>query len=165
MQQATRRAVLRAAGAGGLAAVAGCLDAVGTGGGLTLQTVDVRSSPGTKIAVAPTGQVVLLDFFATWCAPCKPQMKSLRSVHEKFPDVHLLSITTETDDDAIQEFWEEYEGTWPVAKDPELRATEQYDVGGIPTLIVLDPDGGEVWRHIGLAAQKDIERAIRDAGA
>ncbi|MFB6360685.1 MAG: TlpA family protein disulfide reductase [Halobacteriales archaeon] len=171
MQRATRRAVLRAGGAAGLASLAGCLGSLGGGGtdggsrGLTLNALDVAGSPGGTVPVAPSGTVVLLDFFATWCAPCKPQMKSLRSLNQEFPNVHMLSITSESDDDAIRDFWRNYEGTWPVAKDPELEATEEFSVSGIPTLIVLDPTGEQVWRHLGLAAREDIEQAFRDAGA
>lgn len=165
MERASRRRVLRAGAAAGLAAVAGCLGSGGSSDGLTLETVAVRGSPGGSVAVAPAGEVVLLDFFATWCAPCKPQMASLRSIHATFPGVHQLSITNETDEAAIREFWRTYRGTWPVATDPELRATERFEVTGIPTLVVLDPDGREVWRHVGLAAEADIEAALRDAGA
>lgn len=164
MKRATRRAVLRAGGAATLASLAGCLGG-GSSEGMSLETLDVRGSPGGELPVAPTGTVVLLDFFATWCAPCKPQMESLGSLNDQFPDVHLLSITNENDDPAIREFWREYDGNWPVAKDPELRATESFDVGGIPTLLVLDPEGGEVWRHLGLAARDSIEQALLDAGA
>ena len=166
MRQPTRRAVLQAGGAAGLASVAGCLGGPSAGSrGLSLEALDVAGSPGGTVPVAPSGTVTLLDFFATWCAPCKPQMRSLRALHAQHGDVHLLSITTESDDDAIREFWRTYEGTWPVAKDPELRATEEFSVGGIPTLIVLDPEGEEVWRHVGLAAREDVEAALTDAGA
>lgn len=159
----TRRRVLAGTAAALAGAVAGCAS---TGEDrLTLSTLDVAGSPGDRVVVEPPGAVTLLDFFATWCKPCEPQMKHLRTVHERFPGVHLLSITSQRDEAAIRRFWGEYEGTWPVAQDPELRATTRYDAGRLPTLVVLDRDGKEVWRHVGLAASDRIAEKLRTAGA
>jgi thioredoxin-like negative regulator of GroEL len=75
----------------------------------------------------------------------------------------MLSVTWETEADAIRQFWREYEGTWPVASDPEVRTGQQYGVDRIPTLIVFDPDGEAVWRHTGLAAEADIAENLEAA--
>lgn len=158
-----RRSVLATTAAVGLA---GCLGGSDTArSGDTIDTYDVGGSPGDPIPVRPDGRVALLDFWATWCAPCKPQMAELRDVRERFPDVHMLSITNEEDGDAIRSFWTEYEGTWAVASDPELRTNDRFDVNRIPTLLVFDPEGTEVWRHVGLAAAERIADALRQAGA
>jgi thioredoxin-like negative regulator of GroEL len=77
----------------------------------------------------------------------------------------MLSITQESDRAAIRQFWRDYEGRWPVAMDADLRATETYGVQNIPTLIVLDPEGTEVWRHVGLASREAIEDAVDEARA
>lgn len=165
----TRRSLLRAGAVGTAAALAGCLGGGSGGGGsgpggATLQSLDVAGSPGGPVAVLPT-EVTLLDYWATWCAPCKPQMAELRAVRETFPGVHMLSITNESDEPAIRDFWRRYEGTWPVAMDTELRTNERFDVTGMPTLLVFDPDGDEVWRHVGLARAKTIAGKLREAGA
>lgn len=172
-----RRAALRAGGTALAAGLAGCTSALpgggsggrrgnGTGGdGLQLETLAVGGSPGGSMPVLPAGEVALLDFWATWCAPCKPQMAELRRVREQFPELHMLSITNETDTVAIRSFWREYEGAWPVASDPELETNVELGVTRIPTLLVFDAEGAEVWRHVGLAAAETIAGALREAGA
>ena len=137
----------------------------GGGDGLRLETLAVAGSPGGEFSIDPTGTPVLVDFFATWCAPCKPQMAELRAVRERFPDLHMLSLTRETDTEGIASFWQNYEGTWAVAPDPDLAAFRDYGVTGVPVLVVLAPDGTEVWRHRGLAAADSIAGRIREATA
>ena len=61
--------------------------------GPTMETLEVGGSPGETIPVKPAGEAALLDFFATWCAPCKPQMAELRQIRSEYPDLHMLSIT------------------------------------------------------------------------
>jgi thiol-disulfide isomerase/thioredoxin len=169
-----RQFLSRSASAAGLASVmsvgslAGCTgrgEEAATPDGPRLETLEVGGSPGDSVAVEPAEGAALLDFFATWCAPCKPQMAELAVVREEFPDLHMLSLTREDDSELVAGFWREYEGTWPVAQDPELEAFQEYDVTRIPTLLVLDAEGSEAWRHSGLAAAEDIIDRVNDARA
>jgi len=187
----TRRAVLSGVAAG-LASTAGCAgrgpspdratgrdtDEAGTptatttaaattaaSGPLRLSAIDVGGSPGGEVSLRPPGKAVLLDFFATWCEPCKPEMENLGAVRSRFEESELamVSITQEVDTEAIKTFWRTYDGTWPVVTDPELRAGQKYQVTNLPTIIVLAPDGTETFRHTGLAGEERLVSGVRPA--
>lgn len=161
MRRFSRRRYL--AGVATAAGLAGCLggnDSGSTPSGLTLDTVATASTDGGSVQVRPAGEPALVDFFATWCAPCKPQMAELVSVNNRFPDLHLVSITRGESEQEIKQFWADYKGTWPVATDPGLDAFQAYSVKGVPTKVLVGSDGTETWRHKGLASADTIAEQV-----
>jgi thiol-disulfide isomerase/thioredoxin len=99
--------------------------------------------PDGRVELVREGTVTFLNFFATWCKPCQDEMPDLRRLRAEYaPDrLHMVSITPEVDDQLVREFWAEYEGTWPVVKDPALRATERWNANSYPTNLLFDRDG------------------------
>lgn len=131
-------------------------------GELLLPSLDVGGSPGSLVALRPSGKVALLDFFATWCPPCGPEMEHLRAVRERYDasELSVVSITQETDEATVESFWEEYRGTWPVVLDPGVRAGQRFGVTSLPTILVLAPDGTEVERRTGLVREPALVEAV-----
>jgi thiol-disulfide isomerase/thioredoxin len=170
----TRRQLLRAAGAATVAGIAGCLGGDGSRGGaattagrdvLRFESLSVAGSPGGQVPLRPPDRPALLDFFATWCGPCEPQMETLGRVREQFAesDLWMVSITPESDQEAVAGFWRRLDGAWPVVMDAESEAAREYGVSGLPTLVLVAPDGTEHWRHRGLAGHDRLVAEVEAA--
>ena len=161
MTRLSRRQYL--AGLATATALAGCLGGGGSGSDApTVETLAVGDLAGGPVPARPAGEPAIVDFFATWCAPCKPQMAELRTVSEQFPGLHMVSVTREDDEPAIEQFWREYEGTWPVGSDPSLQVFQHYSVTNVPTKVLVDGSGTVTWRHSGLAAAETIAEKVAE---
>lgn len=163
MRRLSRRQLLAATGTAASIGLAGCTSSADDEEALRLPVLDVPGSEGEEIRLEPDGEVALIDFFATWCPPCEPQMAELSTVQDAYPDLHLVSVTWESDEEAIESFWVDNDGSWPVVQDTEMRAAERYDVTQLPTKVLLTADGEEHWRHSGLERADAIGEQIDTA--
>lgn len=101
---------------------------------------------GEPVAMSSlAGEVVFLNFWATWCPPCRREMPSLQALHEQFVDRGLrvvgVSIDAAGKEDDIRAFVEEIGVTYTILHDPEERISEVMPIIGIPHTFLIGRDG------------------------
>jgi len=97
------------------------------------------------------GKVVLLNFWATWCPPCRYEMPSMERARLRLADapVVILGVNVGEDADTIFEFTGRYPVGFPLLMDRDARVIEAYPVTGLPTTYVIDPSGKVRYRAMG----------------
>jgi peroxiredoxin len=102
------------------------------------------------------GKVVLLDFWATWCEPCREALPHIRDVAKKFQGEPLviLSVSLDSDEKKWQEFVQKNEMTWPQYRDGGFTGAiaKMFSVNAIPHTFTIDADGVLQDEHIGDAS-------------
>lgn len=98
------------------------------------------------------GKVVILNFWATWCPPCREEMPSMERAWKKVKDdndIAILAINVGEDADTIFEFMGHYPVTFPLLMDIDGNVVKQYPVRGLPTTYIIDPAGMVTHRAVG----------------
>ncbi|MBY6139861.1 TlpA family protein disulfide reductase [Leisingera daeponensis] len=129
---------------------------------------DLADGAGTATLADYHGKVVLLNFWATWCAPCRKEMPQLEELQQEFggEDFQVLTIATGRNSPAgIQKFFDENGiNSLPRHQDPKQALAREMAVIGLPITVLLDRDGNEVARLLGDAEwNSDSAKAIVQA--
>jgi peroxiredoxin len=98
------------------------------------------------------GKVILLNFWATWCGPCKEEMPSMEELHKQLKEKDFVFLTISVDYvgvKPVQEFIEKHRYTFPVLIDPKCETLDLFDVKGIPTTFLIDKKGMIIGKAIG----------------
>ncbi len=97
------------------------------------------------------GKVVLLNFWATWCPPCRYEMPSMERVHRKVraENIVILAVNVGESEDTVFEFTGKYPVTFQLLLDTDGTVIKNYPVIGLPTTFVIDPRGIVTHRAVG----------------
>jgi len=132
---------------------------------------NLADDAGTTTLEAWRGKYVLLNFWATWCAPCRKEMPQLDALQKQFggSEFEVLTIATgRNSPDAINRFFEEAGiQNLPRHQDPKQGLASQMGIFGLPITVILDPEGQEIARLRGDAdwssdSAKAIVKALVD---
>jgi cytochrome c biogenesis protein CcmG, thiol:disulfide interchange protein DsbE len=132
-------------------------DALGEAPSYTAVTLD-----GDPVALVDLrGEAVLLNVWATWCAPCRIEIPELQALHEEHADHGLRVVGVTVDSrhamDDVRAFMDELGMTYDVWWDPDHSALNLFRASGVPFSALIDREGRIVWRHLGMFQRGDPE--------
>ena len=113
------------------------------------------------------GHVVLVNFWATWCIPCRAEIPELEVAYRKYQaeGVVFLGIDWKEGKDQVAPFVDDRQVTYPILLDSNGRAYTAYQVAALPETFVIDKDGMVAVHRVGLATRDTFDAELRTAGA
>ena len=111
------------------------------------------------------GRVVLVNFWATWCQPCRKEMPDLEDLYNRFKGEGLVVLGISDDDAAkVRPFIAEHAVTYPILLDPDRKVNDLFKVEGIPKTFIYDRSGKLVAQSIDMRTQKQFLGMLAEAG-
>lgn len=111
------------------------------------------------------GKVILVNFWATWCPPCRKEMPDLEALYDKYKDQGFLVLAISDEEAAkVSPFIAERKISYPVLLDPGRKVNEALDVSGIPKSFVYDRGGKMVAQSIDMRTRGQFQQMLAKAG-
>lgn len=116
----------------------------------TLNDID-----GNPLTISKLDGLIILDFWATWCPPCRVEIPYLQAFYDEFKEKGLSVVGISTENEEIQKKFVEdmkkqgVDITYHLLVDPEGVVTRKYQIQGIPTTIFIKPDLTQIEREVG----------------
>jgi thiol-disulfide isomerase/thioredoxin len=127
--------------------LAGAAAVKGPAPNFTLKSMDGKNLKLSEM----TGNVVLINFWASWCGPCREEMPLLNALHKKYAPLGftVLGVNVEEQLDGARGFLSNVPVDFPILLDNENKVSKQYKVVAMPTTVVVDRDGNMRYLHEG----------------
>ncbi|GAB4400195.1 MAG: redoxin domain-containing protein [Anaerolineales bacterium] len=111
------------------------------------------------------GKVVLLNFWATWCGPCRAEMPAIQARYAALqPDLVVLAVNDNETQSDVQAFVDELGITFPVLLDPRARVNRAYLITALPTTFIIDAEGIIRAQHIGSLSERQLDGYLQLVG-
>lgn len=111
------------------------------------------------------GNVVVLNYWATWCIPCVEEMPMFEAYSEQYPGFTMIGINQAEGPAKVAPFVENMGLTYPILLDLNSKVSQAYKVYMLPTTFFIDEEGMIRFRHIGIMSQDQFQYYLRTLGA
>lgn len=132
-------------------------------------TVEATTIDGERFELASLrGRWVVVNFFATWCVPCReehPELVRFERNHRPRGDAAVVGVIYNDSAEAVREFRGEHGGTWPMLVDPEGSTGLAFGIRGVPETFLVAPDGTVVTRLLGGVTASGLDSLLAEAGS
>jgi peroxiredoxin len=137
--------------AGMVAAVILALPAVAAAPSGPAPQFTLPSKAGSDVSLGQyKGQIVMINFWASWCVPCRQEMPMLEDIYKKYNKLGftLIGVNVEPDSKAADDWLKQTPVSFPVLYDKESKVSKMYNVSGMPTTVIIDRKGNLRYLHI-----------------
>jgi peroxiredoxin len=151
-----RLAVVAALLAAPFAAQAGTV----TSGKDAAPAFELAAMKGGKDSLAQyKGQVVMINFWATWCGPCRAEMPKLEAVYKRYKarGFTMIGVNVEPNSAGAVKWLEQTPVTFPILFDTDSKVSKLYQVVGMPSTVIVDKQGRLRWVHRGYKPDDENE--------
>ena len=125
----------------------------------TLSALDT----GKPADLETDGRPMVINFWASWCTPCRAEMPAFERVHQQLGDqVSIIGVTDEEDHDVATKAAEAAGVTYPLLMDEDQTLLTDLRVTGLPGTVFVDADGKVIGRHLGALTEKQLIAEIED---
>jgi cytochrome c biogenesis protein CcmG/thiol:disulfide interchange protein DsbE len=107
---------------------------------------------GKRLTLADLrGKAVFLNFWASWCQPCREEAKDIEAAWQKVKDQNMIfvGVALQDSDENSRQFLKEFNVTYPNGKDESGKIAVDYGTWGIPESFFIDPQGQITYKHVG----------------
>jgi peroxiredoxin len=104
----------------------------------------LNAKGGRDVSLAQyKGQVVMINFWASWCGPCRQEMPLLESIYQKYNRMGftMLGVNVEPDSKAADEWLKQTPVSFPILYDRDSKVSKLYNVAGMPSTVIIDRHG------------------------
>lgn len=128
---------------------------------------ELNTLDGKTVSLAELrGKPVFIDFWATWCGPCRRALPHTQQFARKYKNkAHIITINVREDAETVREYLKRHNYSFTVLLNPDGTVADRYGVNGIPHFVIIDAQGEIFFNHVGFGSgiEKVLEKKLNEA--